>query len=331
MGVVPDWSLATPSGRSQGALSAIERRIVGIECTQTADRRADSLLLRVEDFPGVAPPAGTEMELSLGWRGEPLVSLGSYTYAGREEPLMPRILDLHWSAVPFARGASWDVPFSRTWPEGTTLGTLAAGIADRNGMTAHVAPPLAAAPVPVTQLDRSDLAWLTEQADRHDADVRVLSGRVVVLSRLAGATVSGIALAAAVTPDEPSDARLTTMERPQYGAVEAAWYDFGAAQLVTVRAGDDAGPAYRLPVRYANAPAAEAAARRFLTRVGERSHELSMTLPGRPDILPEMTLDLTGPWPPRWPTTWRVHTVSHTIADRPTFRTTLSAAPPPPA
>jgi phage protein D len=107
-------------------------------------------------------------------------------------------------------------------------------------------------------------------------------------------TMSGGSLSLSISPsDKITSYRFTRAKREESGSVRAYWHEHKKAKrhAVTVGSGD---PETSLKGVYTDKDAAEAAAKSDLARRGRQKETLSITLPGRPEIVAEAQLTVSG-------------------------------------
>jgi len=332
--MTPDFAIRA-DGRDITA--AIRDRFLALTVRDEAGIKSDQITLRLDDRPyrdgrrAALPVIGTPLAVDLGYRKPGLVTVGTYrvdeiTYSGP-----PEILEVRASHADMT--GPFRTPATRSWDD-TTLGAIAASIADEHGYTARVAEALATVPVRhADQTDESPMAFLNRLAGAHDGIVKPVAGLLVLAPKGAAKSLSGPPLPEiAVTPEDLTDWRYAFSARASPGkcggtveddggGASAEYWHLGMGEAVTVNDGDEP----RAAVRYTRADQDQARAAATTTRKAGRRCKatLSLSLPGNAAIAAEQTLTLSG-FRPGIPTAWRVASVTHAL-DRSGFSTRLEA------
>ncbi|WP_366654416.1 contractile injection system protein, VgrG/Pvc8 family [Fodinicurvata sp. EGI_FJ10296] len=303
---------------------SIADRLVSLSVEDQAEDKSDRLTLEIDDRPDgegrpVALPAiGTRLDLWLGYRETGLAEIGHYRvdelgYAGP-----PARLDIK------ARAAAMAGPIrsrqSRSWHR-VTLGDIARRVAGDHGLDPRVDAALADLPVPhADQQGESDLAFLNRIARGHDAVARPHGDWLILAPRGRARAATGEALdVLTLTPGDVSTwsythaARRESGEAGQGGGMRAWWWDHEAGERRSVERGS---PPFEEVTWIHHSEAEARAAVGTETNTRERNKaELSLTLPGRADVVAEGRLRLAD-WRPEIPTDWRITRVTHRLAAR---------------
>ena len=275
----------------------------------------------------VPPPPRASLRVSVGWDGLPLREFGPYVRAGLEDRWGDQAVALRGESVLY-RGA-FAARRTRSWAEpGLTFGAAMRRLAEPHGYTVVMPPTLAASIVVpedlLIQIAESDRGVLERIVRARNADVHVLGARVVIVLASAATTVTGRPLAFTADPEEAHDAVVSVLDRARVAAVQARWYSWSTASHHTVRVGDAGDPTPdTLPGVYPVEALARRAAEHALDDRRAQSERLTLTLRGRPDIIPESVLTL-GSWRPPYRGAWRPQAVLHNV-DGTGFRTTIVA------
>lgn len=183
----------------------------------------------------------------------------------------------------------------RAWMKGTKLADMARRIAAEHGMQPVIGVGLEDIRLPhLDQLDESDINFLVRVACRYDAIIKPAAGRLILAKRGTAKTASGQTLPAVIlAPDEVSTWRVSVTRREQSGTVVAYWHATRQAKRQAVKAGEGE-PVTRIKRYYPSEDMARAAARAELDRRARRQATLSLTMPGRLDVMAEGRLVLAG-------------------------------------
>jgi phage protein D len=176
------------------------------------------------------------------------------------------------------------------------------------------------------QIDESDINLLTRVAREHDAIAKPGGGKLIVARRGESLTVTGDPMPrVALGPSDVSRWRWEYSLRPPAGQVVAVWHDPVSAEDVEVTAGDSE-PVRRLRQRFPSEAAARAAAEAEFRRAERAGTQLSIALPGNPDLVAEGRVVLAG-FRPEVDGDWLVRRVTH-ILDRGGYRCDVEAEVP---
>lgn len=282
--------------------ATIQDRLVSLRFTDAAGLESDVLEIVLADHdplqPIQMPPTGAELELFLGYDG--LVQrMGLFVCDEVELAGWPGEMTIRARAAPFdtSKGGKSNLQTQKTrsWPKGTKLGDMAKKIAKEHGMEAAVAKSLASIALPhIDQADESDLHFLGRVAKKYDAIVKPAGGKLVLAKKGETKSVSGEQLpAVALVPTDVSRFRVVMSKRETAGMVVAYWHAVKSAKRNEVKVGQGE-PVSRLKMYYPTKEMALAAARSELQRRERGKVTVSITLPGRTDLVAEAPLTLAG-------------------------------------
>lgn len=276
-------------------------RLISIEVTDRTGVESDSCTITLADpgpFKIALPRTGAVLEVSLGYA--PFAeSMGRYIV---DEVSLSGPPD---QVVITARASPHDATNdgltelqtqkTRSFEDGTTIGELVEQLAGEHGLQAAIAEDLAEIEPPhVDQLNESDISLLTRIAANYGAVVKPAGGRLAVVKRGAGQSVSGTALPTVVlTPGDVSQWSATLARRETAKKVVAVWHDFDAAEDKEAKSGDG-DPVRRLRHSFPDENSAQQAADSERERSEREGNKVSVTLPGRTDLMAEGRLVLVG-------------------------------------
>ncbi|WPY95587.1 contractile injection system protein, VgrG/Pvc8 family [Limimaricola variabilis] len=285
-------------------------RLVDLSLIDAAGVESDRLQVRLSDTELFArlqePPVGAEMKLWLGY-GAAVRYMGMFVADRVEIGGPPDEMTITAVAAPFGPSSGGKSALteqrSRSWPDGTTLGTLVSTIASEHGLKPAVSESLASIPLPhLDQVDESDIHLLSRISRDLDALVKPGDGQIVVAKRGESLAVGGKPMP--VIPLVPSDVSSWRAGRnlERVGQVVATWGDRDAGDAAEVTAGSGE-PVRRLRHRYPSQAAAQAAADAEYRRAARAIRSVDLDLPGNPDLVAEGRVMLTefrsyvdGPW-----------------------------------
>lgn len=312
----------------------VASRLISLTYEEQAQDKSDRLSLTLSDRlidgnRAELPEPDARITLELGYReADAGYEMGTF-----------RVDDISWSGPPdtvevTASGAALSqamrAPVDRSWHD-TTLGAIARTIARENGLEARVAADLAGIKIDhADQKSESPMAFLTRLTKRHDAVARPLGDLLVIAPKGEARAVSGRELPTfGIEPtDITSWSYAKAMRRdsgsaePDKGGVIARWYDSDENTYHEVKVGQE--PYENLIKTYDTEREARAAAAAKMNESGRRQETLTLSVPGRPDIVTEARLDLLG-WRAQVPVSWRIVRASHQLSGDDTYKTEIEA------
>ncbi|MEQ9132640.1 MAG: hypothetical protein RJQ08_08365 [Salinisphaeraceae bacterium] len=280
-----------------------------LEIADLAGGRVDSFKMELSDDGSIVlPPAGTELNIYLGYREVRPVHRGLFAVDQVAHSGPPSTLTYSATGVDFI--ASARAPKERTH-EPQTLATLLDKLASPHGYTPVVRPSsLGRLELPlIDQAGQSDLALADELARTYGGIFKPVDGVWAIL----GYGVLGEP-ALTLRPQDVSTWRAHFMPRREFQAVTAHYHDYGAAERTPVTAGEGE-PVKVLNRTYETADVALAHAKSTLARGRRKARSLTLTLPGRPDLATHTVLGLDG-FRERVDNRWLITQVTHTLDKR---------------
>ena len=306
----------TLDGRDLSRLVA--PHLISLALTESRAEEADTLDLVLDDTQGkfAIPKRGVAIRLSIGWVGGQLVDKGSFTVDETEHSGAPDIITIR------ARSASMTNAMSerreRSWHR-QTIGSIVGAIADRHSLKATVGEALASVVIGhVDQTQESDMSFLTRLARRYDAVMNVKDSHLLFTPIGTGETASGEPLEVLrLTRASGDQHRYHVAQRESYAAVRATYHSNGKAKRESVRVGaEDSKNVKVLRDDYATEAEARAAAQAEYARIQRSQATMSYTLAlGRPEVFPELPVEVSGFKPEIEETPWLVKKATHTIGD----------------
>jgi phage protein D len=277
---------------------------------------ADQLELEIEDTAGriAMPRKGVSIEVSLGFDASGMCLQGSYVVDEVEHRGAPDTITVR------ARSARMAGPLAtrkeRSWSD-TTVGHLVKVIAGEHGLTPRVSDKLASEAVAQLDQTESDMALLRRVGKHFDAVATVKHGCLIFAPIGEGKTASGIDLPTLVIRRASGDRHhFQEIDRSAYTGVRARWYDMNGARGHLALAGTN-GHVKILRGDFPTQADAKRAAEAELARVKRGAATFALDLAvGRPDISPEMPVELVG-WPePITAYEWIVAKATHKLDGR---------------
>jgi phage protein D len=311
----PDFSVTLDG---QNLSTKIAPRLISLTISECRTDEADQLDLVLDDSDGrlALPKKGAVLAVSMGWTGQALVDKGTFTVDEVEHSGAPDTITVR------ARSASMTKNMGerqeKSW-HGQTLGAIVRAIAGKHKLKPTISDTLGKLTIPhIDQTHESDMAFLTRLAKRYDAVMTVKETRLLFLPIGAGVTASGKPLPVVTIERSTGDQhRYSVRDRENFECVRAYWHSGKKGKRQTVYFGSATARSFKtLPEIYSTAGEATAAAKSELQRIERGQATLGYTLAlGRPEIRPELTVNVRGFKPEIDGTDWLVSRATHTISD----------------
>lgn len=289
----------------------IADRLLLAEITDEAGVKSDRLTLTLDDRDQRLefPEAGAKIEVSLGYVGQALVRMGTYTVDEVEVSGPARELTIRATAADMTGAIK--APKERSWP-GVTLGTLVRTIAADNKLQPAISADLAARQLGHVDQTESDMQLLQRICAEQGATCKVADGRLVVASHASGKAATGADITpAAILVGQCESWSAVVAGRNEYKAVRAYWQDVKKANRTGVTAGSGA-PMLTLKNTYTNADEAKRAAESKLKSLQRGAVKISISgLIGDPLMSAERTVSLVGFRQGVDSDNWVVNSVAH--------------------
>lgn len=287
---------------SNDITAIIKDRLVSLRFTDGTGYDSDMLEVVLADNdpdnPIQMPATGAELELFLGY-DDAAERIGLFICDEIELSGWPAEMTIRARAAPFDLSKNGKTALqtqkSRSWPKATTLGAMVKKIAAEHGLEPAIAAKLASISLPhIDQNAESDLHFLARVAKKYDAVVKPAAGKLILAKKGEAKAVNGQSLPkVTLTQEEVSRWRLVRSKRETAGMVVAYWHVTKNAKRNEIRVGSGV-PVMRLKMYYPTKEMAVAAARSELDRRERGQVKLSVTLPGRTDLIAEGRVVLSG-------------------------------------
>jgi phage protein D len=206
-----------------------------------------------------------------------------------------------------------------------TIGDLVNTIASKHGYQPRVASQFSSIKLPhIDQTAESDMHLLTRLAQLHGAIAKPANGFLLFVPEGKAKSFTGQLIGGGtLSLDEISSWRVTFAERDQHNSVASYWHDPDKAEPVEEKAGDG-DPVHTMRGVYPNSGLAKAAAEAKLERLTRGTQTLNITLAGRPELVAESKIYLSG-FRPGIPSDWVITRAEHTL-DSSGYTTTIEAS-----
>ena len=304
-------------------------RLVSLTITDEAGIQADTVEIILSDHLAMSrlqiPPTGGEIAVSLGY-GFAAAMVGLYIaedveVSGPPDQLRIKGYSASYGSTGGGKSTLTDQK-TRSWPDGTTVKALVGKIAGEVGFEAAVS--AAAGAVSLSHLDQineSDMALLTRIARDNGLLFKPGGGKLVMCKEGESSSAGGQPLpTVALGRSSLTRWRMQLQRREAAAKIVATYRDLGAAETKDVEVsvpGSDRGPAgvtqkRRLRKTYPNEAAAKRAAQAEADRAARAGAALSLTMPGRADLMAEGRVQLAGVRP-GVDGLWLIKRVTHRI------------------
>lgn len=279
---------------SKDITAALQTRLLSLSITSASGGESDTLEIALDDRGGSIPipRTGTQMEVSLGYKETGLDRMGLFVVDEIVLSGMPATMTVRARATDLIQ--SFKAPTGKSW-DGVTIGSICSAIAQKHGYKARVAESLASIPiVHIDQGTESDLHFLTRLAKNYGAMSTIAGGELLFVPVGAAQSASGKQLPASRLPlSKISRYEVTYAERGLYPAVQARWTDKQQAKEIPVTVGSGE-PIFVIGDSFADAAAAQAAAKSKLDEYARGVSTLSLTCIGDTSLMAESHVNLSG-------------------------------------
>ncbi|OAI93516.1 phage late control D family protein [Pseudomonas putida] len=275
----------------------INDRLLMLRTSDKPGLESDEFELRIDDRDQAVslPGRGANIEVFMGYVGQPLAKLGRYTVDEIELSGPPDTLVIRGKASDM-RGTG-KTTRSGSW-EGVALQEIVRDIAKRNGWE-PVCPVQTKVPR-VDQLNESDFNFITRVAKQYDCTAKVADGKLLVMPRQGARSASGKALpAVTISRRDVSRYQFTLGDKTTHKAVRAKHQDKKTGELKVIDVANDEAPSTLPPVHtdrhiHPNKSAAEQAAKARLAAFNRSTAGVRLEMAGRTDLFAERLINAQG-------------------------------------
>jgi len=290
-------------------------RLLACEVTDQAGVTSDRLTLTIDDRDArvAIPETGAQLRVWLGYVGQTLASMGTYTVDEVEVRGPAREMTIRANAADMT--GEIKAPRERSW-DGVSLGDIVRKIASEHRLIAAISAELAAVQPGHIDQTESDMQLLTRLCGDQGATCKVADGRLVVAKRAAGKATSGGDLPVAqISAGDCESWTANITERGRYKTVVAQWHDLKTGKRSEERAGSGK-PELTLKHAYQSRDAAKRAAKSRLEAMDRSGYKLQIAgLIGDPTMSAEMQAELSGFRAGIDGPGWVINSVTHSFGD----------------
>ncbi|EPB6105255.1 TPA: phage late control D family protein [Yersinia enterocolitica] len=322
--------------------TTVNDRLISLTLTDNRGFEADMLELVIDDADQkVALPArGAQIDIALGWKGEPLVNKGRFTVDEISHSGPPDQLIVTARSADFRD--TFNVKREYSWHD-ITVGKVVASIASRYDLKAGVSEDLGKIEIDhADQTSESDISFLTRMAEKLGAITTIKNGMLLFMHPGRAVSQSGKLLPAITITRASGDKHsFRVADRDAYTGVTAYWLDlnYGKPQKTSVRRKRKSktppkvktpastskegnylegveGNVFVMRETFKTERAARRAAAARWSKLQRGAAEFTMTLArGRADLFPELPAVMQGFKPEIDQAAWIITQVTHTIGD----------------
>ncbi len=275
----------------------INDRLLMLRVSDKPGMESDEFELRIDDRDQAValPQRGGKVEVLLGYEGQALTRMGSYTVDEVQVSGPPDTMTIRGKASDM-RG-SGKTTRSGSW-EGVPLAQIVTEIAKRNGWEPVC--PVQTKVERVDQRNESDFNFITRLAKQHDCTAKVADGKLLVMPRQSELSTTGKVLGVvALTKTDVTRYDFKLGDRSTQKAVKTQHKDKKTGDLKVVELGNDEAPDGLPAVHtdrhvYPNETAATAAAKARLAAFNRSTATVRLEMPGRTDLFAERVIDAQG-------------------------------------
>lgn len=305
--------------------SQTQQRLISLSLIDKRGFAADELTLELSDHDGLmAPPQiGHELELWLGYQETGLIYKGRYTISEHSHSGAPDKITLTAHSADLA--ASLTEQTDRSW-HNTTVHAIATELAEKHGYTPTVAADYQQESIDhLDQTSESDASFLTRLAETVDATTSIKNDHLLFMPIAQGQTASGLPLPLAIITRQDGDSHnYTETSSDAYQAVRAYYTVPGTGQKKavvvhkdpTANAQDATAKTKTLRHLHPSEAKARQAADTTLAQLARSTATFSINLAqGRPELLPEMPVQVLGFKDMIDIQQWLIDEISHQVDD----------------
>ncbi|MBW5826006.1 phage late control D family protein [Yersinia kristensenii] len=322
--------------------TTVNDRLISLTLTDNRGFEADMLELVIDDADQkvALPKRGAQIDIALGWKGEPLVNKGRFTVDEISHSGPPDQLIVTARSADFRD--TFNVKREYSWHD-ITVGKVVASIASRYGLKAGVSEDLGKIEIEhADQTSESDISFLTRMAEKLGAITTIKNGMLLFMHPGRAISQSGKLLPAITITRASGDKHsFRVADRDAYTGVTAYWLDlnYGKPQKTSVRRKRKSktppkvktpastskegnylegveGNVFVMRETFKTERAARRAAAARWSKLQRGAAEFTMTLArGRADLFPELPAVMQGFKPEINQAAWIITQVTHTIGD----------------
>ncbi|MGE4706955.1 phage late control D family protein [Yersinia enterocolitica] len=322
--------------------TTVNDRLISLTLTDNRGFEADMLELVIDDADQkvALPKRGAQIDIALGWKGEPLVNKGRFTVDEISHTGPPDQLIVTARSADFRD--TFNVKREFSWHD-ITVGKVVASIASRYDLKAGVSEDLGKIEIDhADQTSESDISFLTRMAEKLGAITTIKNGMLLFMHPGRAVSQSGKLLPAITITRASGDKHsFRVADRDAYTGVTAYWLDlnYGKPQKTSVRRKRKSktppkvktpassskegnylegveGNVFVMRETFKTERAARRAAAARWSKLQRGAAEFTMTLArGRADLFPELPAVMQGFKPEIDQAAWIITQVTHTVGD----------------
>jgi phage protein D len=281
----------------QDITDLLTTRLISLNISDETGFASDKaeILLDNRDHVLDIPARGTLLKIYLGYQGRALDSdnklsfMGSFTVDNISLSSPGQLRIVAKASYAKSKGLSNKIrsPKSKSWHK-TNLGFIIQRIAFDNKFIALTDPYFSQIYIPhIDQTSQSDLSFLVDLAQNHDALFKFIDGKLVFARKSTGISVTGKLIATIqILENQISSWKLDILDRAKFGKIIAKYQNIETAKEKKVTIGNEE-PAYEMRFTFPNEEIATNSAKAKLAQQSRGVSQIELTIVGNPKLSTE--------------------------------------------
>lgn len=291
-------------------------RLVNMTLSENGEDESDQLDITLDnsDQQIELPSIGVSITVAIGWKNGIMIEKGSFIVSGFSHSGPADTLTIHARTADLTD--SLKEIRERSY-HNTTLGAILDQIAKRNSLKSGIAANLRNRKIKhIDQTNESDAAFLRRLGKQFDAVSTIKNNTLLFTLKSQSKTVSGKDIKPVIINRKDGDQHNFSVDkRDDYTGAKAYWHNSKKAKRQSVVAGLTKR-CKNLKNTYASKEEAEEAAKAEWLRIQRGEYKFNVTLAiGRPDLIPQSPVIVSGYKKLIDETKWITEKVRHNISD----------------
>lgn len=313
------------------ASPAFMSAVISVTVTDKEGTSSDTIDIEMEAGTGLALPLSKAIiTCAMGYQESGAAFMGAFTADDVTLHCLPYKLKIQGKSADMR--AKLKEHKNRHW-DGQTFGGVVQEMAGEGGLAAHVDPSLAGYKGKAgyfNQGNESNIAWIDRMARRLGGVMSVKDGRLSIIKKGAGLSISGLSLGGLVVRPSmilANTCQATFARRPEHGDVEAAWQDpkTGLRKWAKGKGVDGGEAGYRLRGNFDDEDTAKAAAESRGQDLRRASIQTQVTVEGNVAARGGAPMTYAGVHPGLDGIPFIIETATHSFSKGQGYRTQISA------
>jgi phage protein D len=308
--------------------SKLVGRGISLTISDGVGRESDTIQLEIDDVNGevAAPRTGVILNVVGGYEDGPQRDFGDYKVDQVAYSGYPQKISISAQAVDAKSEQKQKRVLDYQVEDFPTYGDIFSAAAGRMGLELAISAEIKSKANPYEmQSEENDLSFSTRLGDKLDASVSVKSGRLVVMKRGKGTTVSGQQLPTIVVEYAVNvlSYNVTRKDKPKHSTVTATWFDRDEVERKEVSVSASAeGPDFLLRDPYASEAEAKENAEAKSKELQRGEASASFEIDGDPMARAEAYVEAIG-LRDQVDGKWRATTVTHNFSSTSPYTTSI--------